>query len=115
MRKARSAFTSNFFGCAGYHIEEPIGFESVEEAVAAVKEKNPEIVVLCSSDEEYKKLVPALCNELNQLDDKPVTVLAGYPEEHIEAYKKTGIDEFIHAKCNVLETLNNFQQKLGII
>lgn len=115
MRKARSAFTSNFFGCAGYHIEEPIGFESVEEAVAAVKEKNPEIVVLCSSDEEYKKLVPTLCNELNQLDDKPVTVLAGYPEEHIEAYKKTGIDEFIHAKCNVLETLNNFQQKLGII
>lgn len=114
MRKARSAFTSNFFGCAGYHIEDPVGFDSVGEAVSAVKEQQPEIVVLCSSDKEYKQFVPALCNRLNELDKQPVTVLAGYPKGHIEEYKEAGIDEFIHARCNVLETLTNFQQKLGI-
>lgn len=114
MRKARSTFTSNFFGCAGYEIEDPIGFDSVDDAVGAVEEQEPDIVVLCSSDKEYKELVPALCKKLVEKDSRPIVVLAGYPEEDIETYKKAGVEAFIHAKSNVLETLQNFQQKLGI-
>ena len=115
MRKARSTFTSNFFGCVGYHIEDPIGFESSNEALSAIKENKPDIVVICSSDDDYKQLVPELCDKIHQLDIEPVIVLAGYPKEHVEEYKQAGIDEFIHAQCNVLETLKKFQQKLGII
>lgn len=115
MRKARSTFTANFFGCAGYHIEDPVGFESIEEAINTVKEKEPDIVVICSSDENYKQLVPELCDRIGSLQMKPITVLAGYPKEHAEEFKQAGIDEFIHAKCNVLETLKKFHQKLGII
>lgn len=115
MRKARSAFAVNFLGCAGYDIEDPIGFESVDEAIKTIKEHQPEVVVLCSSDEEYETLVPNLCKLINQLDEKPIIVLAGYPEEQIETYKKAGIDLFIYSGSNVLEILKEIQQKLHII
>lgn len=114
-RKGRSKFTANFFGCAGYKIEDPIGFEDADAAIEAVKNEQPDIAVICSSDKEYKKLVPALCKKLDKLENRPIVVLAGYPKEDIETYKKAGVDEFIYAKCNVLETLKRFQTKLGII
>jgi methylmalonyl-CoA mutase len=115
MRKARSTFASNFFGCAGYEIKDPIGFKNVKEVIQSIKNDKPDIAVVCSSDEEYKDLVPVVCEEFEKLQNPPLLVLAGYPEEDIETYKKAGIDEFIHAKCNVLETLKNFQLKLGVI
>lgn len=115
MRKARSAFTSNFFACAGYRIEDPIGFDSVEEAVEAVKDQEPEIVVICGSDKDYKQLVPELCDQISMLETDPIIVLAGYPKEQIEEYRQIGVNEFIHVKSNVLETLNHFHDKLGII
>lgn len=115
MRKARSTFTSNFFGCAGYHIEDPIGFDTTDEAINAVKEKEPDIVVICSSDENYSQLVPELCEKIGTLQKEPVIVLAGYPKEQAEEFRKAGMDEFIHAGCNVLETLKKFHHKLGII
>ncbi len=114
MRKARSTFTSNFFGCAGYDIEDPIGFDTVDDAISAIEQEQPDIVVLCSSDDEYKELVPALCEKLDEVKTKPILALAGYPQDDIETYKKAGVDDFIHAKSNVLESLQSFQQKLGI-
>ncbi|MDZ7689558.1 MAG: methylmalonyl-CoA mutase family protein [Balneolaceae bacterium] len=114
MSKARSTFASNFFGCAGYEIKEPIGFQSMDEAVDKIIEVDPEIVVLCSSDQEYEGLVKALCTKLDQLDNKPIAVLASYPKDQVEFYKELGIDAFIHRKSNVLETLKEFHQKLKI-
>jgi len=114
-RKGRSTFTANFFGCVGYNIEEPIGFEDVDAALKAIKEQEPDIVVLCSSDKEYKELVPALGEQLQKLENAPIFVLAGNPKGDIENYKKAGVDEFIYSKCNVLNTLKRFQHKLNIM
>ncbi len=114
-RKARSAFSNNFFGCVGYDIEDPIGYENISEAVNAIKEHNPDLVVLCSSDQEYEQLVPALCEQLENIEQKPLIVLAGYPKAQIESYREAGIDLFIHSGCNVLESLKGIQQKLNII
>jgi methylmalonyl-CoA mutase len=114
-RKGRSTFTANFFGCAGYDIEDPIGFENVDAAVDAIKEQKPDIAVICSSDKEYKKLVPAICKQLKKMNNRPIIVLAGYPKEDVETYQEAGVDEFIYSNCNVLETLKRFQQKLNII
>lgn len=115
MRKARAAFAANFFGCAGYHIDEPVGFESLEEATAAINEKKPDIIVLCSSDEEYQELVPGLGRKLEHLENKPITVLAGNPKGHSDTYREAGVDAFIYAGSNVLEMLRGFQKQLGII
>lgn len=114
-RKARSTFASNFFGCAGYEIEDPIGFDSIEKAVSIVQNQQPDVAVLCSSDEEYPELVPELCSKIEELNKKPILVLAGYPKKHIETFKNAGVDFFIHAKSNVLEMLKEFQKRLNII
>lgn len=114
-RKARSTFSANFFGCSGYDIKDPIGFDSTDAAIEAVKKQGADIAVICSSDKEYEELVPELCHKLNELENRPIIVLAGYPKEKVEAYRQAGVDEFIYAKCNVLETLTRFQKQLGII
>ena len=60
MRKARAAFSSNFFGCAGYEIIDNAGFATTDEAIKAALASGAEIVVICSSDEEYAEIVPIL-------------------------------------------------------
>ncbi len=114
MRKARSTFTSNFFGCAGYEIEDPIGFDSVEKAAEAVRETVPDIAVICSSDKEYEELVPALLDKIKGTDPKPLVVVAANPEKLPDLASDDRLEPFIFSGSNVLKTLQTFHQKLGI-
>ena len=112
MRKARSGFATNFFGVAGYQIIDNPGFKSAEEGVKAALESGAEIVVMCSSDDEYPEIAEAVCQGLK--GKVKSIVLAGYPKEQIEMYKGYGVDEFIHVKTNVLDSLTSFQKLMGI-
>ena len=112
MRKARSGFATNFFGVAGYEIIDNPGFKSADEGVKAALEAKADIVVLCSSDDEYAEITEQACNGLK--GKVKSIVLAGYPKEMVETYKGYGIDEFIHVKTNVLESLTGFQKIFGI-
>lgn len=114
MRKARATFSNNFFGCAGYKIIDNAGFTSVEEGMAACMKVNPAITVICSADEEYAELVPAICDGLKKEGYQGILVLAGYPKDIIDQLKEAGIREFIHARTNLLESLTHFHQLLGI-
>ena len=58
MRLARAQFSTNFFGCAGYEIIDNLGFNTVEEGVDAALAKDADVVVICSSDDEYAELAP---------------------------------------------------------
>lgn len=108
MRLARSQFSANFFGCAGYEIIDNLGFNTVEEGINAAIEKNADIVVLCSSDDEYATLAP---EAFKVLDGRAEFVVAGAPacSEDLQAQ---GITNFIHVRSNVLETLQAFNAKL---
>ncbi|MHB9056174.1 MAG: methylmalonyl-CoA mutase small subunit [Paludibacteraceae bacterium] len=108
MRLARAQFSGNFFACAGYEIIDNLGFETVEEGVKAALDAKAEIVVLCSSDEEYDGLAPA-AYEL--LKEKALFVVAGAPA-NMDELKAKGIENFINVKSNVLETLKKFNSKL---
>ena len=114
MRKARAMFSTNFFGCAGYLIKDNPGFASVSEGVEAVMARQPEIVVICSSDEEYPDLAPVIAEEIRKSNKKAQLILAGYPRDIVENLKKSGIDDFIHIRTNVLEFLKEMNVKLGI-
>lgn len=105
MRKARANFTINFFGCAGYDVIDNPGFSTIEEGIEEAIKSDAEIVVICSSDEEYPVTVPTI---ISQLNNNKIVVLAGYPKEHVETFKELGLKYFIHIKSNVLETLKNF-------
>jgi methylmalonyl-CoA mutase len=112
MRKARSGFATNFFGVAGYEIIDNPGFKSAEEGVEAALKANADIVVLCSSDDEYAEITQQACQGLK--GKVKSIVLAGFPKDMVDTYKEYGIDEFIHVKTNVLECLTKFQKTFGI-
>jgi len=110
MRLARSQFSSNFFACAGYKIIDNLGFDTVEAGVKAAFEKKADIIVLCSSDDEYETFAP----EAHKLiQGKAHFVVAGAPAS-MDELKTQGIEHFVNVRSNVLDTLRTFNAKLGI-
>jgi methylmalonyl-CoA mutase len=112
MRIARSTFATNFFGCAGFSIIDPQAVETVKEGVDAFVKSGADILVVCSSDQEYNTIIPEVC-ALAKPSGKTL-ILAGYPKDKIEEFQKLGISDFIHVRSNVLETLVKLQEHLGI-
>ena len=110
MRLARAQFSSNFFACAGYEIIDNLGFETVEAGIKAGLDKKADIIVLCSSDDEYADLAP---NAYKELANKAILVVAGAPA-CMDELKAQGVTNFINVRSNVLETLKDFNRKLGI-
>ena len=110
MRQARAQFSCNFLACAGYKVIDNLGFKTVEEGVDAALKANADIVVICSSDDEYAEYaIPAF----KYLNGRAMFVVAGAPA-CMDDLKAAGIENFIHVRCNVLETLKEYNQKLGI-
>ncbi|MDE6320753.1 MAG: methylmalonyl-CoA mutase small subunit, partial [Muribaculaceae bacterium] len=108
MRLARAQFSTNFFGCAGYEIIDNIGFDTVEAGINAAMEKKADVVVLCSSDDEYATYAP---EAYKLLDGRAEFVVAGAPA-CTEELQAQGITNFIHVRSNVLETLQAFNARL---
>ena len=97
MRKARAAFCLNFFGCAGFEI------------VSSDKLVEADLVVLCSSDDEYLELARATV----QRAGVPV-IVAGYPKASVAALKEAGVADFVHVQSNAVDTLGTWQDRLGM-
>ena len=112
--KARADFSRGFFSVGGYEVISPTGFKTPEDAVTALLKSHADIAVICSTDENYPALVPALIEEIRAQKPGAIIVLAGYPPEQIEAHKKSGVHEFIHIRADVVEVLSRIHAKLGI-
>lgn len=112
MRQARAGFITNFFGCAGYEIIDNAGFNTVEEGINAAFDAHADVIVMCSSDEEYASLGVEAAKITKEKSDKVLFVIAGNPTECIETLKSAGTDDFIHVKVNVLETLKRYNELL---
>lgn len=110
-RRARAQFSSNFFACAGFEVIDNIGFKTVDEGVKAALDAKSDIVVICSSDDEYLALAP---EAFEKLAGNAVFVVAGEPASKSELEAK-GIKNFISVKSNALETLREYQKMLKIV
>ena len=110
MRQARAQFSCNFLAAAGYEVIDNLGFANVDEGVRAAFAANADIVVLCSSDDEYAEYaIPAF----QAIGDKAIFIVAGAPACTPEL-QQAGIVNFINVKSNVLETLKALNAKLCI-
>jgi methylmalonyl-CoA mutase len=109
-RRARAQFSCNFFACAGFEVIDNIGFKTVDEGVKAALSANSDIVVICSSDEDYETLAPEAYGKIN---GKAIFVVAGEPACKSDLETK-GIKNYISVKSNVLDTLKYYQQLLKI-
>ena len=110
MARARAQFSCNFFACAGIKVQDNTFFASVEEGVKAAKEAKADIVVVCSSDDDYATLAPEVAKLIG---DEAIVVVAGAPA-CAEELKAQGITHFISVRDNVLETLKAYLKELGI-
>jgi methylmalonyl-CoA mutase len=110
MRQARAQFSCNFLATAGWKVMDNLGFKTVEEGIDAALEAKADVIVLCSSDDEYAEYaIPAF----QYLAGRAMFVVAGAPA-CMEDLKAAGIENYIHVRCNVLETMKEYNAKLGI-
>jgi methylmalonyl-CoA mutase len=99
MKGARSNFCLNFFGCAGFDIEQSEEYASTDA----------DLIILCSSDPEYLALAQEVCPKV-----KVPVLVAGNPKEQIAALQAAGVQGFVHVLSDAVETLTEWQNKLGI-
>jgi methylmalonyl-CoA mutase len=98
MKGARASFCLNFFGCAGFEMVESEELDGI----------HADLIVLCSSDPEYLEFANDVCPKAKI----PVWV-AGNPKEQIPALREAGIQGFIHMQSDMIETLTDWQNRLG--
>jgi len=110
MRRARAQFSSNFFAVAGYEVKDNNGFENVTDGINAALESKADIIVLCSSDEEYATVAK---EAFSITAGRAVVAVAGNPP-CTDELKAAGLEHFISLRSNVLETLQMFNRILGI-
>jgi methylmalonyl-CoA mutase len=99
MRQARSQFSQNFFGCAGFEIEISHEYQG----------SDANLIVLCSSDPEYLTLAEEVCPKAKQ----PV-IVAGDPKAQADELEKVGVQGFIHIRTDAITALTEWQKRLGI-
>ncbi|MBU3665581.1 MAG: hypothetical protein FGM15_06850 [Chthoniobacterales bacterium] len=109
--KARADFVRGFLEPGGFEVIYPSGFETPGDAAKAAVASGALAAVLCSTDDTYPGLVPAVLGEMNRA--LPV-ILAGYPAEHVESFKAAGVADFIHLKADCGAFLSDWQKKLGV-
>ena len=74
---------------------------------------NKATILDTNNNQYYAEIVNDVCAGLK--GKVKSIVLAGYPKEQVEAYKAQGVDEFIHVKTNVLESLTAFQKMMNLL
>jgi len=99
MKGARSNFCLNFFGCAGFDID-------VSEEYSGT---DADLIILCSSDPEYLAFAQDVCPKV-----KVPVLVAGNPKEQVEELKAAGIQGFVHVLSDAIETLTEWQNRLGM-
>lgn len=109
MRKARASFSYNFLTAAGIKVDETEATTSISEIAKSLNHQ-PDIVVLCTADEDYPDTVSPFCNAFPQ----SIRILAGNPGGNISRFTDAGINVFIHTKADILSTLMDICKKAGV-
>lgn len=113
MRKARAGFAEDFFSVAGFRVMEEIFFTDNSEATGILKNSTADIIVFCSSDEEYCNMLLPFVNS-NGVNSDKILIVAGYPEAGVDQLRAAGIAEFIHMRCDAVGVLGRLQDKLMV-
>ncbi len=99
MKGARATFCLNFFGCAGFEMAESEDYTGTDA----------NLIILCSSDPEYLPFALEVCSKV-----KVPVLVAGNPKEQIAELKAAGVQGFVHVLSDMVETLTEWQNKLGM-
>ena len=87
---------------------------TVEDGVKAALEAHPDMIVVCSSDEEYATMGVEAAKLVKAQKPDCFFIVAGNPVDSLEALQQAGTDDFIHVNTNLLECLKKYNQLLKI-
>lgn len=115
MASARQIFSRNFFACSGFDVVENIRFSDSDKAASTALKNEADMVVICSSDEDYDKYAREITGIIKNKNKNVIIIVAGNPVEIKESLEKEGVDGFIHVKTSILDTLEKYQKHFRII
>jgi methylmalonyl-CoA mutase len=113
--KLRADFTRSFFAAGGFEIISPAGFESPDDAVAALKESDAGITVVCGTDPDYEEKFADFAKAIKTAMPEMQIILAGFPGDNEEAFKAAGMDDYIFVKSDNYATNRRYLEGLGVI
>ena len=113
--KPRADFSTDFFVVAGFEVTMGNGYTTDKDAIANISKINAPVVVICSTDDIYPEVVPNYVAELKKQKTNVKIILAGLPKDYVDAFKQAGVDDFIHIKSNVYETLKGLFKTIGVM
>jgi methylmalonyl-CoA mutase len=109
---ARSTWIANFLAAGGIAVKAGESFTASADAGRAFAASGATIACLCASDTVYGELGEATAMALKGAGATRV-YLAGRPREQEAALKAAGVDGFIFAGIDALETLARLHRELG--
>ncbi|WP_372793148.1 methylmalonyl-CoA mutase family protein [Lutibacter sp.] len=111
MRKARAAFAYDFVGVSGYKVLQEQSYSSALEAAESSAKSNSNVVVICSSDQDYDESAVAYVKAFRALNTDKVLLLAGAPA-NLNELTEAGLDGCVNMRSDVIGTISSIQQKV---
>ena len=111
MRKARAAFSYDFIGVSGFNVQQEKSYASALEAAETSANSQADVVVICSSDEDYNESAVAFVKAFRALNNTKVLLLAGAPS-NIDELTEAGLDGVVNMRSDVISTIASIQKKI---
>ena len=111
MRKARAAFAYDFIGVSGYKVLQEKSFESAEKAAELSAKSDSNVVVMCSSDDDYNETALAFIKTFRALNNTKVLLIAGAPT-NMDELTEAGLDGCVNMRSDVIATISSIQSKV---
>lgn len=112
MRKARAAFSYDFLGVSGFKVLAEQSYTDVEKAAKSSAKSESDVVVICSSDDDYNTSALRFVQVFRSLNTHKVLLLAGNPVNLLDTLTASGLDGCIHMKSDVIQTISGIQKKV---
>lgn len=106
--KMRADFSADFFASAGFSATRTDASVEPEDQVFSKNVQESEVLVLCSSDEEYEELLMKI-NSTGGV--KQPIVIAGNPS-NANDLKHYGVAEFIYMGCDAIKIFHNLLERI---
>jgi methylmalonyl-CoA mutase len=112
----RLNFSASFYEVGGFEVIRTMGFDSPEDAANSALEEDANVIVICGLDACYPEMAPVTASIVKKKKPDAIVIMAGLPpnDELKKKYEAAGVDQFIHLKSNVLQTLTEIASRLGV-
>ncbi|WP_282072305.1 methylmalonyl-CoA mutase family protein [Polaribacter atrinae] len=111
MRKARAAFAYDFIGVSGFDVHQEESFTNAIVAATESAKSSSNVVVICSSDQDYDETAVNFVKTFRAIDTDKVLLLAGAPK-NMDELTAAGLDGVVNMRTDVLVALSSIQKKV---